>query len=68
MELLISSSDEEQVNRVIVHDQGSVVQLQGVQAVGVIDSGSDITIMGAELFARVALAARLRKRDFKKPP
>ncbi len=35
MELLISSSDEELVNRVLVHDQGSsakaaVVQLQGV--------------------------------------
>lgn len=72
LELLMSDSDEEHVNLVQVHDQGSsvkavVVKVQGVQAVGVIDSGSDITIMGAELFARVALAARLRKRDFKKP-
>ena len=60
------------MNLVQVHDQGSsakaaTVQVQGVQAVGVIDSGSDITIMGGELFARVALAARLRKKDFKKP-
>ncbi len=56
MELLLSGSYEEQVNRVLVHDQGSsakltvtVVQLQGLQAVGLVDSGSDITIMGAEL-------------------
>ena len=43
-----------------------VVQVHGVPAVGVIDSGSDITIMGAELFAKVAVTARLHKRDFKK--
>ena len=72
LELLMSDSDGEYVNLVQVHDQGSmaraaVVQIQGVQAVGVIDSGSDITIMGGELFARVALTARLKKRDFKKP-
>ncbi len=71
MELLLSGSDDELVNRVLVHDQGSsakgaVVQLQGVQAVELVDSGSDITIMGAELFARAPLAARIRKRDFKK--
>ncbi len=50
--MLISSSDEEQVNRVIVHDQGS----SGCSAaVGVIDSGS---IMGAELFARLIESLR----------
>ena len=43
-----------------------VVQVQGVPAVGVIDSGSDITIMGAELFAKVAVTVCLHKRDLKK--
>ena len=33
---------------------------------GIIDSGADITIMGGELFKKVAAAARLKKRDFKK--
>ena len=55
-----------------MHDQGSsakaaVVQVQGVQAVGVIDSSSDITLMGEELFAREVIAAHLRKKDLKKP-
>ena len=31
-----------------------------------IDTDADITIMGKELFAKVAAAARLRKRDFHK--
>ena len=34
---------------------------------GIIDTGADITIMGGELFKKVAAAARLKKRDFKKP-
>ena len=71
LELLLSDSDAEQVNLVQVQDKGSsakgvTVQIQGVPAVGVIDSGSDLTIIGADLFAKVALAARLHKRDFKK--
>lgn len=36
-------------------------------AIGVVDSGSDITIIGGQLFQTVAATARLRKRDFKKP-
>ena len=69
--LLLSDSEEEQVNLVQIQDKGSstkgvVVQVQGVPAAGVIDSGSDITIMGAELFAKVAVTARLHKRDLKK--
>ena len=53
-------------------DQGSQSQharviVQGVPADGVIDTGADITIMGQELFARVAAAARLRKKNFRKP-
>ena len=71
LSLLLSDSEEEQVNLVQIQDKGSsakgvVVQVQGVPAAGVIDSGSDITIMGAELFAKVAVTARLHKRDLKK--
>ena len=56
----------------IITDEGSRPQLaqimvQGVPAVGVIDTGADITIMGKELFARVAAASRIRKRMFRKP-
>lgn len=36
-------------------------------AYGVLDSGTDITIMGGKLFQKVATAARLKKRDLKKP-
>ena len=40
--------------------------IQGVAVTGLIDSGADITIMGGELFKRVAVAAKLRKRDLHK--
>ena len=43
------------------------VQLQGVTARGIIDSGSDITIMGGELFRKVAAVARLQKSQFRRP-
>ena len=43
------------------------IQVQGVPAFGVIDTGADITIMGGDLFKKVATAARLRKKDFMKP-
>ena len=32
---------------------------------GVVDSGSDITIIGKEMFMKVASVAKLHKRDFK---
>ena len=41
------------------------VTIQDVPAVGMMDTGADITIMGGELFKKVAAIARLRKRDFK---
>ena len=67
--LLLSDSEEDQVSLVQIQDSGSiakgvVVQVQGVPAVGIIDSGSDLTIMGAELFAKVAVTAHLHKQDF----
>ena len=42
------------------------IEIQGVPAEGVIDSGADITIIGGELFKKVATVARLKKRDLKK--
>ena len=36
-------------------------------ATGVIDSGADVTIMGAELFKKVASVAHLKKSALKKP-
>ena len=41
------------------------VEVQGVPTEGVIDSGADITIMGGDLFKRVASVARLKKKNFK---
>ena len=68
LEYLLSGSDEETVKKVELKDRGSepkcvTVLLQGVPATGLIDSGSDITIMGGELFKEVAITAKLRKRD-----
>ena len=34
---------------------------------GVIDTGADITIMGGELFKKIAKVAKLKKKDFKQP-
>lgn len=69
---LQSSSDDEVVRQVRVSDKGSMTQcvklcIQGVPVYGIIDSGADITIIGGKLFKKVALAARLKKRDFMKP-
>ena len=52
-------------------DKGSApqcvkVQLQGVPVYGLINSGADITIIGGDLFRRVATTAHLKKRDFRK--
>ena len=73
LELLFSSSEEEEAGVRVVHvkDQGSFpqcakVQIQGVPVYGVLDSGADISIMGGNLFRKVAAAARLKKKDFKK--
>lgn len=55
-----------------INDRGSRqqyanVQLEGVPVCGVIDSGADITIIGGDLFCRVAAAARLRKSHLQRP-
>ena len=73
LDFLQSDSDDEEgdIKTVRVEDRGSkprkvLVDIQGVPGTGVIDSGADITIMGAELFKLVASVARLQKSAFKK--
>lgn len=71
----LCSSDEEdstRVKAVRVSDRGSQpqcvkVQVQGVPAYGVLDSGADITIMVGMLFRKGATIARLKRRDLKRP-
>ena len=68
LEFLLPDSGVEKsgVNTVRIRDKGSkprevLVDIQVVPATGVIDSGADITIMGAELFKKVASVARLKE-------
>ena len=70
--LFSSSSEEEETDVRMVHlvDEGShprcaKVCLQGVPVYGILDSGADISIIGGNLFRKVATAARLKKRDLK---
>ena len=73
LELLFSSDDESggKVDVVRIPDKGNrprcaCVDVQGVPAYGVVDSGSDVTIMGGDLLHKVAAVAQLRK-DLKPP-
>ena len=65
-----SNNYSTEVRQVCVHDRGSKSQcvrvvVQGVPMYGIVDSASDITIMGGDAFKQVAAAAKLRKWDFK---
>ncbi len=72
----MSESDEEEgateVRQITIADRGSKprsvkVLVAGVPIHGVVDSGADITILGGEMFKRVAAVAKLHKKDFKPP-
>ena len=70
---LMSDSDEgeKEVRTIRVKDTGSqhqraAVDIQGVPAEGIIDSWADISIIGAELFKKIAAVARLKKSQLKK--
>ena len=73
LQYLLSDSDgSDEIRQVRVHDSGSkphcaTVNVQRVPMSGIVDSGADISIMGGEMFKRVAVVAKLRKRDFKPP-
>jgi len=69
--LLSDSEGEGEVSLVRVEDKGSksqlaLVEIAGVPANGIVDTGADITIMGPELFKKVASVAKLKKRQLKK--
>ena len=62
--------ESELCQQVTIVDQGSQsmcvpLQVEGVPAYGLVDTGADITIIGAQLFKRVAAVAKLRKKNFK---
>lgn len=72
--LLADSYGEEHVKEVRVRDKGSRPQSVRVVVAGVpvegivegiVDTATDITIVGAEIFKRIAAVAKLRKRDLK---
>ena len=69
--LLSDSEEENGVSLVRVEDKGSksqlaLVEVAGVSANDIVDTGADITNMGPELFKKVASVARLKKRQLKK--
>ena len=47
------------------HPKYAEVLVEGVSLQGVVDTGSDLTIMGKEAFKKVAIVAKLRKKDFR---
>ena len=49
------------------HPQHAKVVIGGVPMEGVVDSGSDITILGGEMLKLVVTVAKLHKKDFKPP-
>ena len=65
------SDDSDGVNLVKITDKGScsrcvTLEVQRVPVDGVIDTGADITIMGGEVFKKIAAVAKLRKSQLKK--
>lgn len=71
LDLLYSSDseDESHVNRISITDRQwrqIPISTGGVPANGVIDMGAEITIIERQLFAKVAAASHIRKKDFHK--
>ena len=69
LNFLYSDSDD-QTCLIQVEDQSSSVKhasvaVHGVHCEGVIDTGSDMTIVGGRLFKKIAAVARLQKIDFR---
>ncbi len=66
--LYSSDSDSDGVCQIRVSDHGSKpryanVLIKGVSAAGVVDTGADITMVNGALFAKIAAATRLKKKD-----
>jgi len=45
--------------------QSATIRIEGVPVTGIIDTGSSITIISANLYKKVVADARLKKEDFK---
>ena len=65
---LLYSDEDDGVRVVRLSDKGSrpqcvKLQVQGVPAYGIIDSGADITIMGGVLFKKVAAVQEARPEE-----
>ena len=43
------------------------VTIEGEPCLRIIDTGSDTTIVGGDLFKKIAAVSRLKKRDFRQP-
>ena len=68
--LLSDPEDSSDIRQVRVQDHGSKPQkakvvIGGVPMLGVIDTAADVTIIGGEMFKKVAAVAKLHKKDFK---
>ena len=69
---ILSGVDDERLQQIHLDYEGSKpqcarVDIQGVPTHGVVDTGGDITIIGGDLFKRVASVAKLKRKDLKKP-
>lgn len=68
--LFSSTSDSEDagdVKTVTISDEGSrvvraPVKVSGDRVLGIVDTGADITIVGGNLFWKIALQSRLKKK------
>ena len=70
MDILFSDSDDSTVGVVCVKDNSSqfrkvIVDIAGVPAQGLVDTGADNTIMGPELFKKVISVVGITKKQFK---
>ena len=72
LQLLYSDTEDsdESVNTIRVNDRGSLPQcvhvlIQDVPVYGIIDTAADITIIGGQLFCKVASVAHQKKKHFK---
>ena len=68
--LFPADSDQDHCKQIVVKDNGSrsvcvPLQIEGVPVYGLVDTGADITIIGAQLFKKIAAVAMLKKRNFR---
>ena len=45
--------------------QSTIIKIKGIPVTGIIDTGSDITIISVDLFKKIVVDAGFKKEDFK---